>query len=116
MKRAWLPAGMALAYLTTTCILAARKPLWFDELFTWHISQAPTLGDLWHTLADGYDPNPPLGYLLSRWSQTLLGAGPVSFRLPAILGFGVLCGCLYYFAARRCPRPYAWLALVLPLT
>jgi hypothetical protein len=116
MKRAWLLAGMAAIYLAATCVLAARKPLWFDELFTWHISQVPSLPDLWHTLTQGFDPNPPLIYVLSRLAQAVLGAGPVALRMPAILGFGVLCGCLYYFVARRCPRSYAWLALLFPLT
>jgi 4-amino-4-deoxy-L-arabinose transferase-like glycosyltransferase len=116
MKRAWLPAGVAAIYFTATCILAARKPLWFDELFTYHISQVPTLTDLWRTLAQGFDPNPPLVYALTRWAQSILGGGPVALRLPAILGFAVMCACLYCFVARRCPRSYAWLALVLPLT
>src|SRR6516162_7481945 len=100
MKRAWLPAGMAATYLGATCLLAARKPLWFDELFTWHISRTPTLADLWQTLAQGFDPNPPLAYVLSRWSQSVLGDSPVALRMPSILGFAVMCVCLYRFVAR----------------
>jgi hypothetical protein len=112
----WLLAAFSVAYFAGTFLLAGRKPAWYDEFFTLHLSQLPRLTDLWGALAEGTDLNPPLGYLATRLCRAVLGDSAWAARLPAVAGFWVLCLCLYRFVARRGPLLYAWVALLLPLT
>jgi hypothetical protein len=63
----------------TGSIARARSlPFWFDEIFTFHAANQPTISDVWRALANGVDLNPPLNYLLARGAAT---AG-----IPAISG------------------------------
>jgi hypothetical protein len=114
-KGPWLLGGFSALYFLATCLLALRKPLWYDELFTVHLCRLPNLSALWAALAAGTDLNPPLGYLATRAAQALVGEGPLGVRLPAILGYWVMCLCLYRFVSRSCSPLYGWLALCLPL-
>jgi hypothetical protein len=111
----WLLAAFSIAYFTCTMLLACRKPLWHDELFTWHLGRLPRLGDLWSALAEGTDLNPPLSFLATRLAQTVLGDSAWAGRLPAVIGFWVMSLCLFRFVSRRCTLLYAWIALLLPL-
>src|SRR5256885_484764 len=86
-----LLAGFSAPYPVGTGLIAARKPLWYDELFTISLSRLSCLSDLWSALAAGTDLNPPLGYLASRVVNSFLGENPVAVRLPAVLGFWVMC-------------------------
>jgi hypothetical protein len=103
-------------YLLLTCALASHKLLWYDELFTYYLARLPALGDIWSELARGTDLLPPLNHVLTRASIQVLGDTPLAVRLPAIVGFWVMCLCVYRFALRWCPPLYALLALLLPLT
>ncbi len=76
----------------------ARRPLWYDELFTFYIAQQPTVARMLvaiHTI----DLNPPLNYFLTRWSIGLFGASPWATRLPALLTFW--CGSVAIFLLLR---------------
>jgi hypothetical protein len=112
---AWLLAAFSAAYFAGTLLLACRKPLWYDEVFTLRLSDLPRLTDLWQALAEGTDLNPPLSFLAVRGCRAVLGDSPWAARLPAAVGFWVLCLCLYHFAARRGSRLFAWVALLFPL-
>jgi hypothetical protein len=102
----------ALAYFTLTPLLAARKLIWYDELYTVHVARLPSVSDLWAALASGMEPNPPLNYLAARASCSAFGESPFAYRLPALVGFFVLSLCLFRFVSRRCGRPYACLAVL----
>lgn len=78
-------AGVLLFYLVVVLSQASLKLIWADELFTYYIAQQPGLGGVWHALAAGADPNPPVSHLLVKASTTLLGAGALAIRLPSIL-------------------------------
>jgi hypothetical protein len=112
----WLLAAFSVGYFAATWLLACRKPIWYDEFFTLHLSRLPHLADLWAALAEGTDLNPPVGYLAVRLAQAVLGDGAWVARLPSAVGFWILCLCLFRFVARRAPLLYAWIALLLPLT
>ena len=88
-----IPFTRLIHILLALCLLAAslwryygidRLGLWADEL--WVVMQAPqgTLNELlvWIRL---HDNHPPGYYLLSRWSQSLLGASDFAIRLPSLL-------------------------------
>jgi uncharacterized membrane protein len=46
----------------------------------------------------------------------VLGPTPLALRLPSVLGYLLMSVCLYRYAARWYPAPYAWLAMLFPLT
>jgi hypothetical protein len=112
----WLLTAFFLIYLGGTGALAALKCLWYDELCTFHIAHLPRLEDVWSSLCDGTDLNPPLYYLAARGSAALCPNQELAARMPALLGFGVMCLCLFGFVSRRCPPVCAWVALLFPLT
>src|SRR5690348_4567977 len=86
----WVGVFSAL-FLGGTGLIAARKPLWYDELFTVYLARLSRPGELWSALAGGTDLNPPLGYLACRATERFLGENALAVRLPALLGFWVLC-------------------------
>jgi len=114
-RKLWWLALFTIIYLFFTLLNALRKPLWFDELFTVYLARLPSLGDLWSALGSGFDPNPPLPYLLTRFSFGVLGEGPVAARLPAVVGFWSMCVCLFFFVRRSSSALHAAVAMALPL-
>jgi hypothetical protein len=104
----------ALGFLITWR-LAQTRPFWFDELFTLRIACAETVGEMWSILSSGKEPHPPLSYLAVRATTALFGQTEWAARLPAMVGFWILCLCLYGFAAQRVSAPFAWLAFLLPI-
>jgi hypothetical protein len=104
----------AIAYLTITMGLATR-PFWYDELITWHVAQLPDMEAISAAIRDSADLNPPLLYWATRPVLALLGGGEVALRLPAIVGFLIMCWSACRFVRRRFPLPYAAVALLIPL-
>jgi hypothetical protein len=102
-------------FLLTTSFVAMHRALWYDELLTFHMSHLPSFGKIWEALREGADLNPPLLYIATRASQSAFGDGGIATRLPAMLGFLTMCLCIYRFVARRCPKPYAFAAMLFPL-
>lgn len=102
-------------YFPVTAALADRTPLWYDELFTVHLSELADPADLWRALSTGTDASPPLYHLLTRAARVVLGGSELATRLPAIVGFWAMCVSVYAFVARRCRITYAVAAMLLPL-
>jgi hypothetical protein len=98
-------------YLCANLGYSLRIPLWHDEIFTWYISQAPSLRSLLH-LTRTIDLNPPLSYLLTRASFHLFGVGTLQTRLPEIAGFWLALVCVSLFVRRRAGNSFAILAAV----
>ncbi len=111
-----LLAFATLAYLSITIYRAHRRLFWFDEIFTFYIAQLPDLDSIWTACKHGADFNPPLLYVITRWSQVLLGATELGTRMPQILGFWVFCLCLYRFVSIRAGAVGGFIALLFPLT
>src|SRR4051794_21260497 len=82
-------------------VLRSLRPFWFDELITVNVASLPGMTDIWQILKRGGDLNPPMFFILTRAAVSVFGSSELAFRLPAILGFFVLCCCLYVFVARR---------------
>lgn len=106
----------SLVYFSITVYRAQRKLFWFDELFTFYITQLPDLGSIWTACRHGADFNPPLLYLLTRWSQVLFGSTELGTRIPQIVGFWLFCLCLYRFVSVRAGAVAGFIALLFPLT
>jgi hypothetical protein len=102
-------------YLALFIPLASRSNFWYDELFTYYIATLPSPADILQELRMWADHQPPLFYLLSRWTGQLVQPAELGFRLPGIIGFLVLCVCLYYFVEHRTSPFYGAVAMLLPL-
>jgi hypothetical protein len=113
-KRAVL-AIFSIAYFVLTFYRASRKLFWLDELFTLHLSRLPDLKSVWRALMNGVDFNPPLFYLLTHFSEHILGEGQIGTRLPAILGFWIFCLCLFRFISLRLSVLSACVSMLFPL-
>jgi len=111
----WFLLGFCVLYLAGACWLSAEKLLWYDEIFTYHTTLQPSLAALWDSLAGGTDLNPPVYYLLARLSTAVFGTHEVALRLPAILGFGIMCLCAFVFVSRRTTPLFGLVALLLPM-
>jgi 4-amino-4-deoxy-L-arabinose transferase-like glycosyltransferase len=105
-----LAIGVILALST-----AMAKPLWYDEIMTFHYAKADSIGEMWHLLATGRQLDPPMFYFATRASMALFGDSPPAFRLPSLIGVATMCVALYAFVVKRLPIAYANLALLYSL-
>ena len=95
--------------------LRAFRPFWYDELLTLYVSQLSDLPTIWTALKDGADFNPPLFYVITRFSTALLGPSELSLRMPAIVGYLVLCLSLQVFVRRRMGAGMGLVAMLTPM-
>jgi len=102
----WAFAWLSLAYFIVVASMSSLKLLWLDELITLHIARLGGLHAIWHALALGADPNPPVTHLLVHFSRRLFGDHEFAYRLPAALGYWV--GLLSLFQYLRSRVPAAW--------
>lgn len=114
-KKSWFLAGFSILYLAVTCLVAAQKPLWNDELYTLYIVRLPSLSDVWAALSTGAEQIPPFFYALTRASLALFGANDLALRLPEVIGFWVMGLCLFRFVSKRAPAVYGFLAMLFPM-
>jgi hypothetical protein len=110
-----LLALFSVFYFADTCLRAAEKSFWFDELCTLYICRLPTMHAVWQAVLHGVDYNPPLFYVFTRAANKLFGEGLIATRMPAIIGVWVLCLCLFRFVYRRAGLLPAGIALLFPL-
>src|SRR5579862_6883989 len=106
----------SLGYLAITLYRAGRRLFWFDEIFTFYIARLPDLGSIWAACVHGVDFNPPMLYLLTRWSEDAFGANEFGARIPQVVGFWVFCLCLYRFVSVRTGALAGFIAFVFPIT
>jgi hypothetical protein len=114
------PTGLAIGAGAAVCasstfVLALRKHLWFDELFTYYIARQPELGQVWGVLRTGIEPLPPFFYFVTRASVSLFGDGALGIRLPELLGVLLACVCLFGIVARRSTPIHGLIAMFVPL-
>ncbi len=110
-----LIGGFTVLYFVPTYVLAVRKLMWNDELYTHYIARLPTMADVWAALMAGGEQTPPFFYILTRASFALFGVNNLALRLPEILGFWVMSLCLFIFVARRTSNFYGLAAAIFPL-
>lgn len=118
--RLWLARFWPLIWAALVAMLllgaagrAADRLLWHDELFTLYASRL-SLPDLWRALADGFDLQPPLSYVITKAQVALTGEGLVATRLPSLAGFAVGCLGLALFVKRRVGVAGGTVALLVP--
>jgi hypothetical protein len=119
MKRRVPVEGLLLAlisviYWICAGLRAIYRPMWHDELYTWHVAQLPDVRSMWNALHAGADQNLPLWHLVVRITEALFGPGEFAMRLPSLVSFWIMLLCLYLFLRRRLPAPYAFAGMLVP--
>jgi len=105
----------ALIYIVPTLILAHRKLMWEDELFTLYLSKIGTWSELIRALSTGADQHPPSFYYLTHLIFQLAGTTHVTLRVAAVAGFGLGCASLYEISRRLVGAKWATSAFIFPL-
>lgn len=105
--------GLFILFGITTTARSVRR-FWYDELFTFNVSQMHGLSGVWAALKGGVDFNPPLGYMVTKGFQSLFGNTEFPTRMPALLGFFVMSLCLYRFVSTRSTPALGYAAAVFP--
>src|SRR5688572_19176132 len=112
----WALLGLlSVAYLGGAALVALRRPLWNDELYTLLIADSPAMADVWAALATGADQVPPPFHVVVRAFFAAFGTSAFALRLPSVLGFWLMGICLYTFVARRTSAIYGAVAMAFPL-
>ena len=114
-EHSWIwVAALTLLYVACTVAHSFAKPLWFDELFTFYISRTHGWRErLALGLAEGTCP--PAFYGLTHACLRLFGGNSLAARMPEIIGFWLMCICLFLFVRRRCAAIFAFLAMLIPV-
>src|SRR5205085_3389768 len=60
-----------------------------------------TIKDMWRAARSGADLTPPLNLFLTRAAESVAGRGPVTSRLPAMLGFWTMTVAIFYIVRAR---------------
>jgi hypothetical protein len=105
-----------LAVLTVLYVLvvlvANRRFVWFDELFTFDIAKAQSIPQMW-MLIRRFDFQLPTGFLLSRFSMELFGYNKLWLRFPSMLEFYVGSMALFFYVRRKVGIAYAAAAVLI---
>lgn len=112
----WLLGIFSALYFSVVGVIAVRKQLENDELFTLNIARLPSLTDVWIALRTGAEQLPPFFYVLTRASIAAFGESNLALRLPAMLGYWVMSLCLFWFVSKRSTTLYGLLAMLFALT
>ena len=114
-SRALVYAVFSVLYLVPTLWLATYKLVWDDEFFTLYLARTG-----WHSLlaamATGADQHPPPFYYLTGWVLQHFGTSNITLRLTAIVGFWILCVCLYEIVRDLAGPIWGVVAMVFPLS
>lgn len=115
-SRVLVVAVFTVLYFLPTVFLSRIKLFWDDEFFTLYLARATDWKDLLHALATGADQHPPSFYYLTHWIIGILGTGHVTLRLTAIVGFWLLCVCLYEIVRSLTTPMWGIVGMLFPLT
>jgi uncharacterized membrane protein len=99
--------GLATAFYLVLALRHAQRPLWFDEIVTFHVASLPTAGAIWRAVLTGIELSPPLWFVVSRLSFAVLGASELALRAPSMVAFWACAVCVFMFVARRCGNCWA---------
>ena len=91
---------LVLIYTPLDIIEAHSHLMTNDEIYTWHIAQAPTIRRML-AMAREVDLHPPLHYLLQRWSLKLDLPRWLGSRLPNMIAGLITVLALFRFAAKH---------------
>ena len=105
----------SIAYFVGICCMNHRRAFWIDELVLSELADLPSISQIWPLIEKGIELNPPLPFWLTWILHHVVGKGEIITRLPAAIGFWVMCLCLYHFVRRRSDVLHGFIALLLPI-
>ncbi len=111
-----LVGAFTAVYFAAICFLASLKPFGFDELTTYHIARTPTAAGVWQAWLESFDALPPLAHFATHFTGSVLGFSHITARLPDMLGYWLMCVCVFIFLRRRVCPMLALVGMLLPLT
>jgi len=120
-KPGFLESHQTAALAVFTVLFAAgsycsgtKRPLWFDELWSHYLARLPDVGSIYSAIRDGIECNPPLYFIAAHFSQRLFGPTELATRLPAAIGFWVMCISLFFFVRKRAGVVCGFIAMLAP--
>ncbi|WP_035349661.1 glycosyltransferase family 39 protein [Edaphobacter aggregans] len=102
-------------YFSIAIAKAKSRLMWDDEFFTLYISRIGTMKGILEALATGADQHPPPFYYLTHLLTVLFGTSHLTVRLLPMLGYGLMCVCLFLILYRRTSLLWAFLGMILPI-
>ncbi len=102
-------------YFVGFCLIASKEVVTNDELFTFYIARLPHFHNVWDALATGVEQTPPFFYVVTRADMALLGTTTLALRMPELLGFWLMCVCLFHFVSKRSSALYGFIAMLFPV-
>ncbi len=108
----WVILGGLTALYCALVWLDIGRHLWFDELLTYHIAQAPSLDRLFY-LVRRWDLNPPLLHLLAHAALRLSGGSLTAIRIPSAIEFYLAGVLLFFYGIRKLGLAFAALPVLL---
>lgn len=108
-----LLAAFSAVFLGICALISATKMFWYDEFAAYYPATLP-FGSMIQFFGRGLDMHTPAASAAIYAAIKLFGDHPVTDRLPNAIAFLVMCLCIYRFVARRCPKLYAFAALIFP--
>ncbi len=108
----WFILGGLTALYCVLAWLDIGRHLWFDELLTYYIARAPTLGRLFY-LVKRWDLNPPVLHLLAHAALRLSGGSVIAIRIPSAIEFYLASVLLFFFGIRKLGLAFAALPVLL---
>lgn len=109
-------AALSVAFFGVAAAIAARAPLWMDEVLAVWTARRPDAVAIWDAVRQGSEFSPPLYHLLLHAIIEAGGDSPVILRLPSIVAVYLVGVCAFVLVRRRAATPLACLALAACLT
>lgn len=96
--------------LALRLILITQKNLWFDEIYSWHLSQQPFLSIIFTTWSDIH---PPLFYFLLKIWIWIFGQSVISLRILPVLCSSISIFFIYPVARKILSEQNSLIVLIL---
>jgi hypothetical protein len=106
--------AFSLMFFWTAFVRANVKPFWHDEIYTIAIAGLPSVRAIWAAERAGVDLTPPFNSILTHAVFAVAGAGRISTRLPAMMGFWVMTLASFAIVRQRSNTVAGLIAMLLP--
>ena len=91
----------SILHVVTSIRMMRIKPFWMDELYTLYVAKAASVSELLSMIRDVVDHQPPPFFLLTRAFLKLPLTPEISARLPELMGYWLMCICVFAIVSRR---------------
>ena len=92
---------LAIYVAVRSVVGAALKPFFFDEIITYAVASQSNVRDIWRSLSQAIDSQPPLFYLIERVSLGSFHNPQIALRMPSTLALACTLICVSVYLKRR---------------